>query len=72
MAAKPKPADTPKPVNSGHGNGNGHGYSSTRSAPATPADSAYAGADLCPECHTISLVRAEGCRKCLTCGYSEC
>lgn len=30
------------------------------------------GADMCPSCHTISLVRAEGCKKCLTCGYSEC
>lgn len=30
------------------------------------------GADLCPSCHTVSLIRAEGCRKCLTCGYSEC
>lgn len=36
----------------------------------TPAG--YAGADMCPECGTISLIRAEGCRKCLTCGYSEC
>ncbi len=30
------------------------------------------GADMCPSCGTISLIRAEGCRKCLTCGYSEC
>ncbi|GAB4521569.1 MAG: hypothetical protein OHK0046_33120 [Anaerolineae bacterium] len=30
------------------------------------------GADMCPSCGTISLVRAEGCRKCLSCGYSEC
>lgn len=30
------------------------------------------GADMCPECGTVSLVRVEGCRKCLTCGYSEC
>jgi ribonucleoside-diphosphate reductase alpha chain len=30
------------------------------------------GADMCPECGTISLIRAEGCRKCTTCGYSEC
>jgi ribonucleoside-diphosphate reductase alpha chain len=30
------------------------------------------GADMCPECGTISLIRAEGCRRCLTCGYSEC
>lgn len=30
------------------------------------------GADMCPSCGTITLIRAEGCRKCLTCGYSEC
>ena len=30
------------------------------------------GADICPSCGTISLIRTEGCRKCLTCGYSEC
>lgn len=30
------------------------------------------GADMCPSCRTISLIRTEGCRKCLTCGYSEC
>ncbi len=74
--AKPKPADAPKPVSGGHGNGNGyghsHGASPSQPVPIAPTDSVYAGADLCPECHTISLVRAEGCRKCLTCGYSEC
>jgi ribonucleoside-diphosphate reductase alpha chain len=42
------------------GNGNGH------------ANGIYNGADVCPSCGTISLIRAEGCRKCLTCGYSEC
>jgi ribonucleoside-diphosphate reductase alpha chain len=30
------------------------------------------GADMCPACGTITLIRAEGCRKCLTCDYSEC
>jgi ribonucleoside-diphosphate reductase alpha chain len=30
------------------------------------------GADMCPECGTISFIRMEGCKKCLTCGYSEC
>ncbi len=30
------------------------------------------GADMCPSCGTISLIRAEGCRKCMACGYSEC
>jgi len=28
--------------------------------------------DLCPECGQATLVYAEGCRKCYTCGYSEC
>ena len=35
-------------------------------------NSSLSGADMCPECGTISLIRTEGCRKCLTCGYSEC
>ncbi len=38
----------------------------------TNHDGSYSGADMCPECQTYSLIRAEGCRKCLTCGYSEC
>ena len=48
-------------------------------APTPPAEPAptvdegeMAGADMCPECGTVTLIRAEGCRKCLTCGYSEC
>lgn len=28
--------------------------------------------DLCPECGQASVVNEEGCRKCYTCGYSEC
>jgi ribonucleoside-diphosphate reductase alpha chain len=28
--------------------------------------------DLCPECGAAALVREEGCRKCYSCGYSEC
>ena len=45
---------------------------------ATPTNNHYAsngmisGADMCPSCANISLIRAEGCRKCLVCGYSEC
>lgn len=49
-------------------------------APAKPSnsngvtvESSYnKGADMCPECGTISFIRAEGCKKCTTCGYSEC
>lgn len=28
--------------------------------------------DLCPECGQASVINEEGCRKCYTCGYSEC
>lgn len=28
--------------------------------------------DLCPECGEASFVNEEGCRKCYSCGYSEC
>ena len=28
--------------------------------------------DLCPDCGTPALVNEEGCRKCNSCGYSEC
>ncbi|RME88810.1 MAG: adenosylcobalamin-dependent ribonucleoside-diphosphate reductase [Anaerolineae bacterium] len=28
--------------------------------------------DLCPECGEATVVNEEGCRKCYTCGYSEC
>ncbi len=42
-------------------------------AQPTPVEEVtVSGADMCPSCGTISLIRAEGCRKCLTCGYSEC
>lgn len=29
-------------------------------------------ADICPECQNQALVRQGGCKKCETCGYSEC
>ncbi len=28
--------------------------------------------DLCPDCGEASMVNEEGCRKCYSCGYSEC
>ena len=40
--------------------------------PNVVMNTSLSGADMCPECGTISLIRTEGCRKCLTCGYSEC
>jgi len=28
--------------------------------------------DLCPECGEATMVNEEGCRKCYSCGFSEC
>ena len=28
--------------------------------------------DICPECGQASVINEEGCRKCYSCGYSEC
>jgi ribonucleoside-diphosphate reductase alpha chain len=28
--------------------------------------------DLCPECGQAAVVNEEGCRKCYSCGFSEC
>jgi ribonucleoside-diphosphate reductase alpha chain len=39
---------------------------------STGRQSALRMGDLCPECGEASMVNEEGCRKCYTCGYSEC
>jgi ribonucleoside-diphosphate reductase alpha chain len=28
--------------------------------------------DLCPDCGSAALINEEGCRKCYSCGFSEC
>jgi len=56
-------------------NGNGHHEEEAEPAPSEVDKvdvTRVVGADMCPECGTGTLIRAEGCRKCLTCGYSEC
>ena len=61
-----------------HRNGhNGHD-SHANGAPLAQAHAAQAllpapiVGDLCPDCGTPALVNEEGCRKCNSCGYSEC
>ncbi|MBZ0298011.1 MAG: ribonucleoside-diphosphate reductase, partial [Anaerolineae bacterium] len=54
----PKETEAPAPPPVQQSNGHHTGFKS--------------GADMCPECGTISLIRIEGCRKCEACGYSEC
>jgi ribonucleoside-diphosphate reductase alpha chain len=41
-------------------------------AQPAPGQMALAFGDLCPECGEAAFVREEGCRKCYSCGYSEC
>lgn len=60
LDAQPTKA-TATPVLDPYAGGNGHETSGYRK-----------GADMCPECGTISLIRVEGCKKCTSCGYSEC
>ncbi|MGZ3601402.1 MAG: adenosylcobalamin-dependent ribonucleoside-diphosphate reductase, partial [Ktedonobacterales bacterium] len=50
----------------GYSNGNGHGFN-----PATTALYTVIG-NLCPQCGNNTLHMEEGCKKCVSCGYSEC
>jgi ribonucleoside-diphosphate reductase alpha chain len=47
-------------------NGNGHGYT-----PGTLALYTVTG-NLCSQCGNNTLYMEEGCKKCVSCGYSEC
>jgi ribonucleoside-diphosphate reductase alpha chain len=58
------------------GNGNGQGpngqYGTESAAQATPEPASLKIGDLCPECGEATYVNEEGCRKCYSCGHSEC
>lgn len=74
----------PQHVHSANGAGALDGVSAGQSEPPHAASGSQSqstvkngvvkmpGADTCPECGMVSLVRSEGCRKCVSCGYSEC
>lgn len=53
-------------------NGGNHNSAKPEPEESPVKTNGYSGADMCPDCGTISLIRTEGCKKCLTCGYSEC
>jgi ribonucleoside-diphosphate reductase alpha chain len=42
------------------------------STPGSAAQQPLAIGDLCPECGVAAVINEEGCRKCYSCGYSEC
>lgn len=41
-------------------------------AESLPADHDRHNIEICPDCGTCALIRAEGCLKCEACGFSEC
>jgi ribonucleoside-diphosphate reductase alpha chain len=56
-----------------NGNGNGHAITSPNiSAQKLLEKTVQLTGNLCPGCGCNSLVYQEGCRKCNTCGHSEC
>lgn len=67
--------DDPAPVVPLTAPSNGHTPNGRKSKAEVFADAANGkveGAEMCPSCHNVSLVRAEGCKTCLRCGFSEC
>ena len=58
------------------GNGNGHSPNGQHAVEATasvmPEPASLKIGDLCPECGEATYVNEEGCRKCYSCGHSEC
>lgn len=50
----------------------GDGHRGDQESLDSPRQTALKMGDLCPECGEATMVNEEGCRKCYTCGYSEC
>lgn len=44
----------------------------TAPAAPVPGQMGFKIGDICPECGEASLVNEEGCRKCYSCGFSQC
>jgi ribonucleoside-diphosphate reductase alpha chain len=40
--------------------------------PPVSLDKGHIVGDLCPDCGQAAVINEEGCRKCYSCGYSEC
>jgi ribonucleoside-diphosphate reductase alpha chain len=66
-----------EPAHSIGSNGNGSGPSLASGllhefAPHAEQPALLKIGDLCPECGQAAVVNEEGCRKCYSCGFSEC
>ncbi len=49
-----------------------HQLSLTQDVPTEMIHSSTNLFDMCPQCQTVSFAYEEGCKKCYSCGYSEC
>ena len=70
-------APTPAPMatgayNNGHTNGNGNGHGYTNGHGLANLTTYKMTGNICPECGSSTLVYEEGCKKCVSCGHSEC
>ncbi len=71
-AAPSAPVVVAAPALNGHSNGHASEPVATSGGRVVSVKGYARGAEMCPSCGTVSLIRAEGCRKCTSCGYSEC
>jgi len=83
--SNPQPQQLGLPMANGNGDHN-HSHDTTWKASDTIAPEAVedtypngymqsvsiSGADICPSCGNVSLLKIEGCEKCDICGYSRC
>jgi ribonucleoside-diphosphate reductase alpha chain len=53
------------------GSSNDHEAHTSPTAPLSLSHLSVTG-NLCPKCGCNTMVREEGCRKCYSCGHSEC
>ncbi|MCG8349756.1 MAG: hypothetical protein MI924_18475 [Chloroflexales bacterium] len=62
-------------TDNGHSNGHSKDHSqaliSTYRELAAESELIVSG-EICPECQNAAIINEEGCRKCYTCGYTEC
>jgi ribonucleoside-diphosphate reductase alpha chain len=68
---QPKEASENDNDNGDNGNSNGHEPETDNNHPFDLSTLTLTG-NLCPECGCNTMVYEEGCKKCYSCGYSEC
>ena len=65
-------AERTQPTPDGAANGYANGAGGGALLPTSSTASYRVTGNLCPQCGCSTLVYEEGCKKCYSCGYSEC